>query len=173
FVGDAGKLLNAALAEAGLTRDELLVTNVVNKRPPRDEWGTHDEADIQAGVGALRDYLCVARPHLVVALGAQALYACITGEAPPRSERLLTRALDAACGGSITEVRGYVWHGFAAPVLAAVHPAFILRTWLPWRATLTWDLAKAKRLANGVQTEEVSQGNSVSASAERRESLYC
>ena len=30
-----------------------------------------------------------------------------------------------------------------------VHPAFVLRTWLPWRATLTWDFAKAKRLLNG------------------------
>ena len=151
FVGEAGRVLDQALADASLRRSDLLVTNVVNKRPPRDDWGAHAQGDIGRGMDALRDTLGGEHPALVVALGAQACFACLTGEAPPQSERVLARALDAACGGSITEVRGYVWeNGAFAPVLAAVHPAFVLRTWLPWRATLTWDLEKAKRYVDGV-----------------------
>ena len=57
-------------------------------------------------------------------------------------------------GGNITELRGYMWDGPFGPVLAAVHPAFVLRTWLPWRACLTWDLQKAARWAAGFQRQK-------------------
>ena len=89
--------------------------------------------------------------RMVVGLGTQAFYACATGEPPPRSERELAAALAARFGGSITELRGYVWEGPFGPVMAAVHPAFVFHTWLPWRATLTWDLQKAARWVSGVQ----------------------
>src|SRR5262249_60582317 len=36
FVGAAGRLLDHTLADSGLSRDRLLITNVVKCRPPRN-----------------------------------------------------------------------------------------------------------------------------------------
>jgi len=149
FVGDAGKVLNAALDGAGVSRSVILITNIVDKRPPRDDWGAHSVEAITFGTTRLCELLNGAPRRTVVGLGAQAFYACATGEPPPRSERELTAALAARFGGSITELRGYVWDGPFGPTMAAVHPAFVLRTWLPWRATLQWDLEKAARWVRG------------------------
>jgi len=54
-------------------------------------------------------------------------------------------------GGTITELRGYAVDNVAGArlphiVLPSVHPAFIIRNWLPWRACLTYDVQKAARL---------------------------
>jgi uracil-DNA glycosylase family 4 len=172
FVGEAGRVLDSALADASLRRGDLLVTNVVNKKPPRDDWEAHERGAVEAGMAQLRLVLGgrapasvddkerdVSAPSIVVALGTQAFLACARGCAPPQRERECAALLAREYGGSITELRGYVWEGPFGPVLAAVHPAFVLRTWLPWRATLTWDLEKAARLAGG-------------ATREPRESLY-
>lgn len=150
-MGESGRLLNEALGEASLTRGAILVTNVVNSRPPRDEWGAHTQEAIDAGVQALQRVLQSSDRRLVVALGAQAFYACVTGESPPRAERKTDAWIKAQYGAKTTwlDLRGYVFDGPFGPVLAMVHPAFVLRTWLPWRATLTWDFAKAKRLLDG------------------------
>ena len=154
FVGEAGRVLDAALADASLHRGDVLVTNVVNARPPRDDWSAHAAGAIARGMDSLRVYLRqVDQPpdsSIIVALGTQAFLACTRGDAPPPSERECAALLAREFGGSITELRGYVWTGPFGPVLAAVHPAFVLRTWLPWRATLAWDLAKARRYAEGV-----------------------
>src|SRR3989442_5984256 len=38
-----------------------------------------------------------------------------------------------------------------------VHPAAVLRQWLPWRATTTWDLRKAARWASGTEPRANAQ----------------
>lgn len=144
FVGVAGKILDAGLLDVGMPRSSVLVSNVVGVRPPGDAWSAHRDTDVDIGMRALRALLSL-HPRVVLALGAQAFWACATGDPPPRDERTLERLLAARFGGSITELRGYVWDGAFGPTVAAVHPAFVARTWLPWRATLSWDLAKAKR----------------------------
>src|SRR5437867_10290978 len=45
FVGPAGSLLNRGLKAAGINRDECVVTNVVSKKPPHDEWKLHSAAE--------------------------------------------------------------------------------------------------------------------------------
>jgi uracil-DNA glycosylase family 4 len=145
FVGDAGKVLALAMSDAGIPRSSVLISNVVNTRPYHDEWALHTEEAIAKGAQDLFALLSLAPRRCIVGLGAQAFWTCATGEPASRSEAALNKQLAKRFGGTITELRGYVWDGPFGPVLAAVHPAFVLRSWLPWRATLTWDLQKAKR----------------------------
>jgi len=71
FAGRAGGLLDLALAEAGLRREDVFITNVVKARPP----GNRDpRADEVAHHRAWLDrQLAVIRPRLVVPLGRHAL----------------------------------------------------------------------------------------------------
>lgn len=136
FVGAAGKLLDRALHRAGLVRAEALVTNVVNTQPPANRWDQHQPADVQRGVEELHTLLDRQPRRLIVALGEEALQAVCTGSpytVPPRD-------------ATITETRGYVFPSKFGPVLAMVHPAFVLRNWAPWWATFALDWRKAARL---------------------------
>lgn len=45
FVGAAGKKLDALLAEAGLSRDEAFISNIVKCRPPKNRRPSKREAD--------------------------------------------------------------------------------------------------------------------------------
>jgi DNA polymerase len=71
FVGRAGKLLDEVLAEAGLEREDVYITNVVKARPPKNR-------DPKAGEVAhhmpwLEAELALVQPGLVVPLGRHAL----------------------------------------------------------------------------------------------------
>ena len=71
FVGRAGKLLEELLAEAGLAREDVYITNVVKARPPRNR-------DPKAGEVAhhmpwLEAELAFVQPALVIPLGRHAL----------------------------------------------------------------------------------------------------
>jgi len=71
FVGRAGKLLGELLAEAGLERDDVWITNVVKARPP----GNRDPraAEVAHCMPWLERELALIRPRLVVPLGRHAL----------------------------------------------------------------------------------------------------
>ena len=71
FVGRAGKLLGELLAEAGLAREDVWITNVVKARPPKNR-------DPKAGEVAhcmpwLQREVELIRPRLIVPLGRHAL----------------------------------------------------------------------------------------------------
>jgi DNA polymerase len=71
FVGRAGKLLEEVLAEAGLQREDVYITNVVKARPPKNR-------DPKAGEVAhhlpwLEAELALIQPALVIPLGRHAL----------------------------------------------------------------------------------------------------
>jgi len=71
FVGKAGQTLTILLRNAGLSRDDVYITNVVKCRPPDNRTPTPDEID------ACREFLdgqiaCI-RPTLICTLGAPAL----------------------------------------------------------------------------------------------------
>jgi uracil-DNA glycosylase len=71
FVGPAGKVLDEVLAEAGLEREDVYITNVVKARPPKNR-------DPKAGEVAhhmpwLEVELALIQPGLVVPLGRHAL----------------------------------------------------------------------------------------------------
>lgn len=67
FVGAAGRLLNELLAEIGIRRDEVFVTNVLRCRPPDNRDPLPEEIDHCRGY--LLETLALVRPKVVCSLG--------------------------------------------------------------------------------------------------------
>jgi DNA polymerase len=115
FVGAAGQVLDRALADAGIDRGQVYVTNAVKhfKHEPRGKRRMHkkpSEREIEACHPWLESELQLVQPALVVALGASAARALLGRTTPIESNRgMLLRLL----GG--------------ARLLITVHPAFLLR----------------------------------------------
>jgi DNA polymerase len=115
FVGPAGRILNEALAQAGIERDRTYVTNVVKhfKWEPRGKRRIH--AKPKAGeIGACRPWLdaeiAVVHPRIIVCLGATA------------AKALLGNSF------KVSVDRGrFVESSLAPLVTATVHPSSILR----------------------------------------------
>ena len=82
FVGPAGRLLERAIAEAGLDRRRIYITNVVKhfKWEPRGKRRIHQKPDARE-IGACRPWLdaeiATLRPAAVVCLGATAAQALL------------------------------------------------------------------------------------------------
>jgi uracil-DNA glycosylase family protein len=115
FVGPAGRLLDEALAEAGIERSEAYLTNVVKhfKWEPRGKRRIHQKpnwGEIAACRPWLEAELAVVSPLVLVCLGATA------------AQALLGREL------RVTRDRGKLLETPLAPVaVATVHPSSILR----------------------------------------------
>jgi DNA polymerase len=71
FVGRAGRLLDELLAEAGLERDAVYITNVLKARPPDNRDPRADE--VAHSMPWLEQQLALIQPRLVVPLGRHAL----------------------------------------------------------------------------------------------------
>ncbi|QDA32174.1 uracil-DNA glycosylase [Thermococcus indicus] len=71
FVGRAGKVLDELLAEIGLTRDEVYITNIVKCRPPENRDPTEDE--IKACSPYLDRQIDIIRPRVIVPLGRHSM----------------------------------------------------------------------------------------------------
>src|SRR5215207_5911874 len=115
FVGPAGRLLDKAMAEAGIDRSQAYVTNVVKhfKWVPRGKRRIHAKPD-RLEIGACLPWLLaeiqVVKPKVLVCLGATA------------AQALLGPAF------RVTRQRGaFVPSPLAARVTATVHPSSILR----------------------------------------------
>jgi DNA polymerase len=115
FVGPAGRELDMALAEVGIDRGEVYVTNAVKhfKFEERGKRRIHqrpDAKEIKACRPWLRAELDVVRPEVLVILGATAAKALLG-----RSFRLMAQ-------------RGQPLESDLAPVvIATIHPSAILR----------------------------------------------
>ena len=70
FVGAAGSLLTKLLAEAGLDRSRVYITNVVKCRPPGNRDPTDEE--IEACLPYLLEQIKIVRPRVIIALGRHA-----------------------------------------------------------------------------------------------------
>ena len=115
FVGPAGKLLDRALAESGIDRKLVYLTNVVKhfKWEPRGKRRIHAKPS-SAEIGACRPWLeteiALVKPRVLVCLGATA------------AQALLGRSF------KVTRQRGtFVPSTLAPRVTATVHPSSILR----------------------------------------------
>jgi DNA polymerase len=115
FVGPAGKLLDQALVEAGIDRDEVYVTNVVKhfKWEPKGKRRIHKKPNARE-IAACRPWLDaeldLIKPEVLVCLGATA------------AQALLGREF------RVSEQRGqFVDSPLAPHVMATVHPSSILR----------------------------------------------
>ena len=71
FVGRAGRVLNEALAEVGLPRESVYITNVVKRRPPNNRPPTPEE--IESHLDYLIGEIQCMRPRFVLLLGNTAL----------------------------------------------------------------------------------------------------
>ena len=115
FVGPAGKLLDRALADAGIDRTAIYVTNVVKhfKWEPRGKRRIHKKPNASE-IAACRPWLdteiALVKPRAIVCLGATA------------AQALLGRQF------KVTTGRGrFIPSPHAPLVLATVHPSSILR----------------------------------------------
>jgi DNA polymerase len=115
FVGPAGRLLDEALAEAGIDRDDVYVTNAVKhfKWIARGKRRIHQKpnwSEIAACHPWLEGEVAVIKPDVLVCLGATA------------AQALLGRAV------RVTRDRGRPLDSPLAPhAFATVHPSSILR----------------------------------------------
>ncbi len=118
FVGQAGKLLDAMLAAAGLQRGvEAYIANVVKCRPPGNRTPTLNEA---AACAPLLDrQIDLIQPTLIVALGKTAVIRLTGSEA------------------SMASMRGKVHSYRSIPVIAMYHPSYLLRS--PTEKLKAWE----------------------------------
>ncbi|BDG73670.1 uracil-DNA glycosylase [Roseomonas fluvialis] len=115
FVGQSGQLLDRMLGSVGLRREEggFYITNILPWRPPGNRTPT--DAEIALFMPFVLRHIALVRPRRVVLLGGVAAKA-------------LLRAKD-----GITRLRGR-WHQVevegagSLPMLATLHPAYLLRT---------------------------------------------
>lgn len=71
FVGAAGKFLNEMLAEAGMTRSDVYITNIVKYRPPHNRDPLPDEK--KAFWPYLLKQLQIIQPKVVITLGRHSM----------------------------------------------------------------------------------------------------
>ncbi|MBV8819133.1 MAG: UdgX family uracil-DNA binding protein [Acidobacteriaceae bacterium] len=115
FVGPAGKLLDRALVQAGVDREQIYVTNAVKhfkfvERGKRRIHGKPNIVEISACKPWLEAEVSVIRPELIVCLGSTA------------AQALMGSAF------RITKERGRVFpHAWAKGLLATIHPSALLR----------------------------------------------
>ncbi len=115
FVGPAGRLLNEALAAAGIDRTQTYVTNVVKhfKWEPRGKRRIHkkpNSSEITACRPWLEAEIALIKPKVIVCLGATAAQALLG----PRF--------------MVSKQRGQFIESTLAPyIMATVHPSSILR----------------------------------------------
>jgi len=115
FVGPAGKILDKALEEAGINRDEVYVTNAVKhfKWEPRGKRRIHkkpNSMEITACKPWIEAEIDVIKPDVIVCLGATAAQALLGREFRVSTQR-----------GT------WVSSPLAPFVMATVHPSSLLR----------------------------------------------
>ncbi|PNQ95284.1 uracil-DNA glycosylase (plasmid) [Azospirillum argentinense] len=127
FVGVSGKLLDRMLAQVGLDRGTVYISNILPWRPPGNRSPT--QAEIAACLPFLERHVELIGPKVLVPLGGTS------------AKTLLNRA------EGITRLRGR-WFDYASPglpgpvpVLPMLHPAYLLRNPIAkreaWRDLLT------------------------------------
>ena len=115
FIGPAGKLLDRALAAAGLDRKQLYLTNAVKhfKWEPRGKFRLHAKPSARE-VAACRPWLEAElrriKPKLIICLGGTAARSVSGEEIKVTQERGKKRATE-----------------FGAPALITLHPSALLR----------------------------------------------
>ena len=117
FVGPAGRLLDSALEQAGIDRDDVYVTNAVKhfkwERGEKSARRIHkkpNDAEVRACHPWLDEEIRLVQPEVVVCLGATAAQSIMGKSFKVTKER--GKAVKAPYGGT---------------VIATVHPSSVLR----------------------------------------------
>ncbi len=77
FIGIAGKKLSTALEEAGISREEVYITNVVKCRPPKNRVPTTTERETCKEY--LKQEISVIKPKIICILGNTAFNSLLGG----------------------------------------------------------------------------------------------
>jgi DNA polymerase len=115
FVGPAGQILDRALAEAGIARAQVYVTNAVKhfKFTPRGKRRIHQKPELRE-IAACRSWLeheiALVKPKMIVALGASAARALLGRTVPVGASR-----------GRLFSLKSSI------PVAVTIHPSYVLR----------------------------------------------
>ena len=78
FIGTAGKKLNDALENVGLTRNSVYITNIVKCRPPKNRIPTEIEKTLCSNY--LEDELAIINPKIICLLGNTPFYSILGGK---------------------------------------------------------------------------------------------
>jgi DNA polymerase len=122
FVGNAGKRLNVWLRNAGLTRDEMFITNVLKCRPGRNKF-PEGNAEVDKCLPWLVGQLQAVKPLAVILAGKKALEHVVLRNAIGRADPL------APWLGKVLRRRDLYGETRFGVIF---HPAYILRTKNPW-----------------------------------------
>lgn len=120
FVGLAGRCLEGILAEVGLRREKLYITNVMQTQPPGNNFAKHfyvmdrhkkvPSPELLEGRRRLRQEIMAIRPNVVVPMGNEALLAL-------------------GLPKGITNWRGSILNTEYGKVIPTIHPAAVVRNW--------------------------------------------
>jgi uracil-DNA glycosylase family 4 len=135
FIGVSGQILDGVLAEHGLPRSQVYVTNVVSCRPT-DAQGNDAAPNaemVAACTDRLHDEIAEIKPKIILALGTTA------------AQRL------AGTTAGITKVQGVLqWSDeFGCYVLPTYHPAAVLHGSTGWFDDIYFAVQRAVRFATG------------------------
>lgn len=155
FVGAAGVMLDGMLREAGIERESCFVTNIMQVRPPKNDFSAfyvtrvepmvsektgkilkrvkktvERSPELVNGIERLHTELRAIRPNVIVTLGNEPLRA-VTGR------------------WGISHLRGYVIPTEFGKVVPTYHPSYLIRGNWDKRGIVVSDLVKAK-----VESEE-------------------
>lgn len=165
FVGASGEELTRILADAGISRDDCFLTNVVSKRPLENDMrnlfvpikeskayapirGLCPLPPVREGLERLHAQLEACSPSVIIAFGNYALWALTAGSFKCKAEK------GTRIPTGIGNWRGSYLFCDAGPseesrrrvVVPAYHPAAILRQW-SWRPYTVHDLRRAREVA--------------------------
>ena len=134
FIGQAGRVLDSILEEVGIRREECYITNVVQVRPPGnnfDHFYTKEKArkvpspELLEAYERLKGEIASCSPNVIVPLGNEALKA-ITGLS------------------GITKYRGSILVTNMGKCVPSIHPASVARNW-QYRPAVVSDFHRIKK----------------------------
>lgn len=113
FVGPAGQLLTKVLKVMGLDRSEVYITNICKYRPAMENQGRGNRQpsplEMASCLEFVREEIAIVRPQVIVALGGTAI----------------TGLLGLKTG--VMQARGKFYEFDGIPVMATLHPSYLLR----------------------------------------------
>jgi DNA polymerase len=88
FVGAAGRVLDELLADVGLERDDVYITNVVKDRPPENRDPTQEEIDFYSPL--LEKQIAIIEPAVIATLGRFAMTFILQKYDRPEAKRKIS-----------------------------------------------------------------------------------
>jgi DNA polymerase len=132
FVGASGKFLDQLLEQAGVTRTEVFITNVVKCRPPGNRDPLPDEIEIFTS-NYLEHQIEIINPSIIVTLGRHSMNLFFKG-------------------AKITQIHGQMRKVGDRFVIAMFHPAAALHQ-LSLKSTIMADFARLPELLQEARAE--------------------